>query len=266
MCLTTEIILHIDIAGITAEEIDIRRMAYGSSVEVAIGIGAVGPHIIPILLRHFVMSLQHQQWWHTAVVDIVREPVCDRERTGRASRSKKENGNAAYASCVSCPTARDVRPGRMEGRAEGEKETGKENVKGEQGGANEWTTGSTAAECTAGSPTILRYRATALNQPVPSENGLHAFATVGREAARDERVGQRGKYLCARAREKRDAAEMEAFAAMNQAPLHGCPGRFWYRSLPRRNSKRSSPVTTSAVSRRICLPSSLPYRKIDSLR
>ncbi|KYN03338.1 hypothetical protein ALC62_05838 [Cyphomyrmex costatus] len=48
------------------------------------------------------MSLQQQQQQqrcHT-VVDIIREPVCDRPR-----QLKKENGKAAYASRVSCPNA-----------------------------------------------------------------------------------------------------------------------------------------------------------------
>lgn len=132
------------------------------------------------------MSLQQQRWCHT-VVDVVREPVCDRERTGRASRSKKENGERClHFLRLSRSTARDVRPERMV-RAEGEKETGKENaswtVKGEQGGANEWTTGLTAAECTAGvllpSSGIEPSTDTAVDQPPSSENGLHA--TVGAE-------------------------------------------------------------------------------------
>lgn len=86
---------------------------------------------------------------------------------------------------------------RPENRAGREKETGKENVswKGEQGGANEWTTGLTAAECTAGPPTILRYRAIHRYGAKPTrslgERGLYAFATVGRQAVRDERVGRR---------------------------------------------------------------------------
>lgn len=80
---------------------------------------------------------------------------------------------------------------------------------------------------------------------------------VGREAARDESAGQRGRIYA----RIRGATEMEASAAMNQAPLHSCPERFWYRSLLRRNSEGSSPITTSAVSRRTCLPLSLPYGK-----
>lgn len=61
-----------------------------------------------------------------------------------------------FASRVRPCGVRDHRIERIE-RIERRKETGKENqLEGEQGGANEWTTGLTAAECTADSPTILR--------------------------------------------------------------------------------------------------------------
>lgn len=116
----------------------------------------------------------------------------------------------------------------------------------------------TAAECTAGSPTILPYRAIYRYGTKPTRSRGERSARlchVGREAAWGERAGQRGS-IYARVRERTMAAEMESFAAMNQAPLHGCPERFWYRPLPHRNSEGSSPVTMSAVSRRTCLPSS----------
>lgn len=129
-------------------------MVYGCASSVEVGVAVVigmahrnRPHIIPILLRHFVMSPQQQQRCHT-IVDIIRG--ADVRLRAYQSRQPVEKGERKR--CLR------VRPcGVRDRRIERGRKAGKESeLEGEQGGANEWTTGLTAAECTAGSPTILR--------------------------------------------------------------------------------------------------------------
>jgi len=98
---------------------------------------------------------------------------------------------------------------------------------GEQGGANEWASGLTAAECTAGAHPLARIEPSTK----PREPGTICTAFAGlNPCARVER--DKGERIYARVRKGEEAS-----TAMNQAPLHDCPSRFWYHSGP------SSPAT-----------------------
>ncbi|TGZ56231.1 hypothetical protein DBV15_01656, partial [Temnothorax longispinosus] len=72
---------------------------------------------------------------------------------------KGERKRCLYASRVSCPTvpACETRGSSERSEEERWRKRASWTLEGEQGGANEWTTGLTAAECTAGSPAILRF-------------------------------------------------------------------------------------------------------------
>jgi len=174
------------------------------------------PYRIPILLRHFVMSLQHQQrCW--AVADIISESTTD-----RASRWKKENGSAASAaSRTSCPTVRRVR------RIEGGKERGRGRTRGrkwvddrlDRSRMYSWTLLLSFGSYRA----IYRYSAVPLDLRERSVRLRH----VGRVAARGKRKRESDKeksvfmYVCV------CVCRGEASAVMNQAPLRSCPERFW---------------------------------------
>lgn len=116
----------------------------------SLGASDVRPYIIPILLRHFVMSLQHQQSLvlHTpspsTSVSASRSTTTADVPVTAADRGEKGNRCSASRtfSCQPVCAAR-TQNGRKVGTSEGE-----------QGGANEWTTGLTAAECTAELPPI----------------------------------------------------------------------------------------------------------------
>lgn len=162
-------------------------------------------HIIPILLRHFIISLQHQQRYHTVVDIIRREPVCDRECTDRVSwKRRTEMLPTLLASRVRPCGVRDHRIERIERRKETRKENEldwRENKGVQMSGRPAWPQQNvqpTLLPSSGSYRAIYRYGA----KPTRSTEERSArLRHVGREAARDESAGQRG-CIYARIRER----------------------------------------------------------------